>query len=88
MIGLLFKKNFKYSIISTVIAMAYGASIFWGLNALGTAIQKITYPGFGWNLGMIIDGAFPFIFAMFPVIAIYIYNQVEKKVQFQPWFLY
>ncbi len=78
MIGLLFKKNFKYSIISTVIAMAYGASIFWGLNALGTAIQKITYPGFGWNLGMIIDGAFPFIFAMFPVIAIYIQSGWKK----------
>ena len=78
MIGLLFKKDLKYSITSTIIAMAYGTFIFWGLNALRIAIDKITYPGFGWNLGMIVDGAFPFIFAMFPVIALIIQSGWKK----------
>ena len=71
-------KNMKYSIMSTATAMIYGGAIFWGLNALGDVIDKITYPGFGFNLGMIVDGAFPFIFAMFPVIALIIQSGWKK----------
>ena len=69
MIGLVFKKEKKYAIISTIIAMAYGASIYWGLKYLNEGITEVTYPGFGFDLGQIVDGAFPFIFAMFPAVA-------------------
>lgn len=72
MIGLVIKKGKMQSIIAGVIAMAFGAALFWGLSGLNVAITKTTYQGFGFDLGMIVDGAFPFIFSMFPAIAVFI----------------
>lgn len=78
MIGLVFKKNMKFSIIAAFTAMVYGGLLFWGLKYLNIGISKITYPGFGFDLGMIVDGAFPFLFSMFPVVATFIQFDWKK----------
>lgn len=78
MIGLVFPKKREYTVLAVILALAYGAAIYWGLKGLSWVIENATYPGFGFDLGQITDSAFPFIFSMFPAIATFLQSGWKK----------
>ncbi len=78
-IGLSFDHDQKWKTgVATILAAIYGLALFYGLDALGAFIGKISYPGFGWELGLIGDGAFPFVFSLFPAVAAYAHSGAKK----------
>ena len=78
-IGLSFNKDKMWkTLVATALAAIYGFGLFQGLDSLNTLITKISYPGFGWELGLIGDGAFPFVFSLFPAVAAYAHSGAKK----------